>query len=282
MQKDPAALMYISTYLTTTAEMPGDALGWYTRLIMHHYDKGSLPKDMEALAMLANVRMSEFTRFQEVFKVYLKHLFTEVGEDRLANIETIRILEARESYKDQKSGGGKIGVFLKYLRKNVTKDEKLLQFIKENVKLTELVDGNTDLIQGIFKEVFDEKVKLYINRDKDKTIAKNTPELDLVEENLVSRTVDKYKEIFDNDYLIDQDVVKECGYNPSQLAKARFEFWNDKKLDDEMVGKDYKDVKLHFLRWNRMHKDRIKKDDKGPLKIQGSLDQLESLTQKYA
>lgn len=283
MAKDPAALMYISNYLTTTAEMPGDALGWYTRLIMHHYDKGSLPVSIEKLATLANVSFSEFDRFKEVFKDYLEVLFVKNGEDRLINIETVNILEARASYKDEKSGGGKLGVFIKFLRKNYTKDEKLLSFIKDNVEMTELLDDNNMLIKEVFKEVFDKKVKLYIDTVKDTVIHQINPELNLKDENLVLGSVESYKTDFDNDYMLDQGVVSQCGFSPEQVVTARVEFWSDKEKDVEMIYKPYHDVQVHFLRWCRYHKDRIKKVTKGSeSKLQNNLNDLTELKEKYA
>lgn len=77
------------------------------------------------------------------------------------------------------------------------------------------------------------------------------------------RNIDKYKSNFENDYVTDEKVCRENGFDEKQLAKAKFEFWNTKELDDEMLGKTYQDVQKHFLNWCRKNKDRIKKLEQG-------------------
>lgn len=74
---------------------------------------------------------------------------------------------------------------------------------------------------------------------------------------------DKYKFHFENDYAIDEKVCRENGFDEKQLAKAKFEFWNTKELDAEMLGKTYQDVQKHFLNWCRKNNERIKKLEQG-------------------
>lgn len=73
------------------------------------------------------------------------------------------------------------------------------------------------------------------------------------------RCVDKYKVAFENDYITDTKVCTENGFNLSHLAQAKVEFWNCKELDEEITFNSYQKVQLHFLRWCRLNKDRIKK-----------------------
>ncbi|WP_312208251.1 DUF1376 domain-containing protein, partial [Empedobacter sp.] len=68
MKKDPAVLLYINDWLVSTADMDADCRGWFLNLLLHNYDKGSLPDDIEKLAVLCNVRFSEFNRFEQVFE----------------------------------------------------------------------------------------------------------------------------------------------------------------------------------------------------------------------
>lgn len=77
------------------------------------------------------------------------------------------------------------------------------------------------------------------------------------------RNIDKYKSNFENDYVTDEKVCRENGFDEKQLAKAKFEFWNTKELDDEMLGKTYQDVQKHFLNWCRKNNERIKKLEQG-------------------
>ena len=92
MGKDPAALMYIDTWLTSTAEMDADVRGWYLNLILHNYDKNDLPNDIEKLAVLAGVKFSEFKRFEQVFKQVFEQRFEETPEAgrKLADVITFK------------------------------------------------------------------------------------------------------------------------------------------------------------------------------------------------
>ena len=99
--KDPAVLFYISDWLTSTSEMDSDCKGWYLNLILHNYDKGSLPNDIEKLAVLAGVKFSEFKRFEHVFEHVLKQKFEPIDEQRLSNLKAQTILKDRECFKDK-------------------------------------------------------------------------------------------------------------------------------------------------------------------------------------
>lgn len=72
MSKDPAALLYIDNWLISTKEMKADERGWYLNLILHQYDKGDLPNDIEELANMADVRISEYSRFEQAWEQVLK------------------------------------------------------------------------------------------------------------------------------------------------------------------------------------------------------------------
>ena len=263
-----------------TAGMKGDELGWYTRLIMHHYDKGSLPDNVEELASLANVRFSEYPRFEQAFEQVLKHLFKQTEGNRIINLDTVEILTARENFKDKKSEAGKMSWFVRYLEKNLTKDKKLLNFIKENTEISEIVDENNKVFEQVFEQVFNQKVELYINIDKDTDTTKNNPVLNLIDKNLVLENIGKYKTNFENDYRLDETVVSECKFSVEQLATARTEFWNTKGLDEQMLGQPYFQLQQHFIRWCRTNKERIKKHV-GETKTQVAVDSFSDLEQKF-
>ena len=73
--KDPAVLFYINDWLSSTAEMDADVRGWYLNLLLHNYDKKTLPNNVEKLAVLCNVKFSEYERFKQVFEQVLKQKF---------------------------------------------------------------------------------------------------------------------------------------------------------------------------------------------------------------
>lgn len=110
-------------------------------------------------------------------------------------------------------------------------------------------------------------VKPNSNQTHDKsydTTYDNHMEIENVNEIIIEvRSIDKYKENFDNDYVIDEKASRENGFNQKQLEKAKFEFWNTKELDSEMLVKQYQDVQKHFLNWCRKNKERLKKAEAG-------------------
>lgn len=84
-----------------------------------------------------------------------------------------------------------------------------------------------------------------------------------VTDNVNDTVTNKYKSNFESDYVTDEKVCRENGFDEKQLAKAKFEFWNTKELDAEMLGKTYQDVQKHFLNWCRKNNERIKKLEQG-------------------
>lgn len=166
--KDPAVLFYVSDWLTSTAEMDSDVRGWYLNLILHNYDKKSLPNDIETLAVLAGVRFSEFKRFEHVFEHVFKQKFEQDENGRLSNRKTDTILRARENFKDERSKAGKVSYIMRYMAKNFTKEYKnkeLRDFTKVNFDL------NTDLKnEQVFKQVFKQVFELYRNENENESI----------------------------------------------------------------------------------------------------------------
>lgn len=130
MQKDPAVLFFIDNWLTSTAEMDSDTRGWYLNLILHNYDKGDLPADLEKLAVLAGVKFSEYGRFTTVFESTLKQKFifnTDTG--RLQNPKASDVLKSREQFKDKRTKAGNIGVIIR-LAKDIKGYSKVADKLK--------------------------------------------------------------------------------------------------------------------------------------------------------
>ena len=173
MPKDPAVLFFISDWLTATAEMDADIKGWYLDLILHNYDKGSLPNEIEKLAKLAGVKFSEYERFKQVFEQVLKHKFDILENGRLSNEKTSKILQSREIFKDKRSMAGKISYLMRFFAKYFSKEYKnqsIKKYIKDNF------DYNLDLTnEQVIKQVFKHLFELYRNENEyeDESINKN-------------------------------------------------------------------------------------------------------------
>jgi hypothetical protein len=162
MAKDPAALLYIDKWLVSTKGMRANAKGWYLNLILFQYDIGDLPNDIEELANLCDVRMSEFEEFKQVFEQVLKQKFEVNENNRLENSFAKEILLKRESFKEKRSDAGKLSYILKYFKSNFKINKALELFIKQNVDLS--IDIKDE---QVLKQVFKQISELYINVNKD-------------------------------------------------------------------------------------------------------------------
>lgn len=166
MAKDPAALFYISNWLTSTAEMDSDCRGWYLNLILHQYDKGSLPNDIERLAVLAGVKFSEYTRFEQVFKSVLNKKFEQGDDGRLRNDYANEIIKARELFKEKREDAGKKSYLMRFFKKfypEKAEDLELYEFISKNIPI-DIDTKNEQVLEQVFKQMFE----LYINRNINK------------------------------------------------------------------------------------------------------------------
>jgi hypothetical protein len=162
--KDPAVLFYISDWITSTSEMDADCRGWYLNLILHNYDKKSLPNDMEKLAVLAGVKFSEFKRFEQVFKQVLEQKFEQIENNRLTNPKTFEILQSRKLFKEKRSASGKMSYLMRYFAKNYRKqyeDVDLKNFVRESINL-DIDTKNEQVIEQVFEHLFE----LYRNENE--------------------------------------------------------------------------------------------------------------------
>lgn len=156
--KDPAALFYIDTWLSATAEMDSDVRGWYLNLILHQFDKKDLPNDVEKLAVLAGVKFSEFERFKQVLEQVLKQKFKQNEFGRLENAYAKTILQGREIFKDKRSKSGNVGVVVKLALSIGFKDSHIKRLKKELYEMDiEQIDKHKH------KQVLEQVLKLYIN-----------------------------------------------------------------------------------------------------------------------
>lgn len=194
--KDPAVLFYIGDWLTSTAEMDADCRGWYLNLLLHNYDKGDLPNDLEKLAVLCNVKFSEYQRFEQVFEQVLKQKFEQKENLRLTNHRTNEILQSRDLFKDKRSMAGRVSYMMKYFAKHFTdkyKNIEVREFVKNNFNY-EIDFKNEQLLKQVFKQVFE----LYINENENenKGISKGKNIVKTAEFNF-EFIQPEFKEVFD-------------------------------------------------------------------------------------
>jgi hypothetical protein len=164
MAKDPAALFYIDHWLVATREMRADCRGWYLNLVLHQFKSGDLPNDIEELANLAGVRISEFVLFQQVFQQVLKQKFEVLPTNRLRDLDAAEIIRSRELYKDKRAAAGRMSAFIKFIRKHLCQDENVIFYIKENVDPNKIETNDQHVLTQVFEQMF----QLYINKNKDR------------------------------------------------------------------------------------------------------------------
>lgn len=93
-------------------------------------------------------------------------------------------------------------------------------------------------------------------------------------------SIEKVVEYFQNDYKLEQMVIRENKFTEAQFKQAQEEFWNTKQLDTETTTKPYSDVQTHFLRWCRQNRERIKKPTEKESKVGKVLSNHEKFVQK--
>lgn len=117
MAQDPAFLFMYKDWLTSMAGWDADIRGWYINLLCHQADKpDGLINDMETLAELAGVKISQYVRFQECWKHTLVAQFEVNAKGLLQNKVQAERLETRRNYKNKQAKRGTVGAFVKKMR----------------------------------------------------------------------------------------------------------------------------------------------------------------------
>jgi len=237
MAKDPAVLFYINDWLTSTAEMDADVRGWYLNLLLHNYDKKDLPNDVEKLAVLCNVKFSEYERFEQVFEQVLKQKFEQTENNRLTNERTNDILKNREVFKDKRSTAAKVSYIMKYMCKNYNKQYKtkdLKEFVKDNF------DYEIDLKnEQVLKQVFEQVFELYRN------------------ENESNISISKYLKIEEREINFKKSILEHKDKYDIELLKEFFNYWsepNQQKTKMKYELQNTFDVSRRLVNWAKNDK----------------------------
>jgi len=167
--KDPAALFYINDWLVATKEMKANERGWYLNLILHQFDKGDLPIDIEELANLADVRFSEYNDFKAKWEQVLKHKFKLNNTGRLENDVARRIIQSRELFKEKRARSGIIGYIVKFAKTKLKADDLEIQYIKDNIDLSSINIKDEQVLNQVLKHL----IKLYRNENENENISIN-------------------------------------------------------------------------------------------------------------
>jgi len=241
-QKDPAALFFISDWLTSTAEMDADCRGWYLNLILHQYDKSDLPNDIEKLAILSNVKFSEFERFKQVFEQVLKQKFKLNDNNRLENDKAKTILQKREQFKNKRSISGKIGYIVK-VAYELTSDIEEISHIKKTFDFESDYTTNKQVLKQVLKQM----LKLYRIEDENEINIEFEDFWNLYDKKVGNKTSCKKK--WNN--LKDKERTKIIDILPlwvMQFSEKQYQpypstFFNQTRWEDEIVKNEIPQIK---------------------------------------
>lgn len=252
--KDPAALMYIDKYLSATAEMDADCVGWYTKLIMHQYDKKDLPNDIEKLAALCNVKFSEFKRFEQVFEQVLKQKFIQNDNGRLEQEFAKEILIKRQNFTNKRSKSGSVGYIIKLFKSeslnNIYDYDKVKKYLY-SLEVEKLEEAKN---KQMLKQMLKQNDKLYINVNENKDInIDNNIVLDIINENeiLFNPIRMEFNDIKDIDFAIEQYSYAEMSKDNPALDTRRIMFglkkWLNSWRQNSKTTKNIKDLSNDLL-----------------------------------
>jgi hypothetical protein len=167
MAKDPAILFYRNDWLVATKTMRADEKGWYLNLILFQFDMGDLPGDIEELAVLCDVRMSEYERFNQAWQQVLKHKFKQNDKGRLYNEVAETIIKKREQFKDKRSESGKWGYIIKFMKANKIKaSDEEIDRLRKDIDVTKTDTKDKQELKQVLKQL----LKLYRNENENTDI----------------------------------------------------------------------------------------------------------------
>lgn len=97
----------INSWFSLSADLDADCRGWFINLAIHFLDKCSLPEDNEKLAVLANVKFSEFQRFSEVVSSVILPLIQKLPVKKAKTSNEIVLFSNKFDFKEEllKIGG---------------------------------------------------------------------------------------------------------------------------------------------------------------------------------
>jgi uncharacterized protein YdaU (DUF1376 family) len=169
MTKDPAVLLYIDKWLIATKSMPSDARGWYLNLILTQYDRGGeLPNDLEELAVICDVKFSEYQKFTATWEQVLKQKFKQNDNGTLYNELCFDILKKRETFKLKRENSGAIGFVVKISREVGYKEDEI-ENLKNWTEISTLFKKDKQVLKQELKQIH----KLFINVDVNTDIDDN-------------------------------------------------------------------------------------------------------------
>jgi|JI10StandDraft_1071094.scaffolds.fasta_scaffold130289_5 hypothetical protein len=238
--KDPAVLIYLDKWISSTNGMKGSFRGWYMDLMMYQYDKGFIPNDEDAIFGICRVRPSEYDDFKQMLEQVLKQKFELIDNKWINNVMS-DVLQKRNEFKEKREKSGNIGVVVKLAKSIEWCTVSMIDKLKTKLFSLEIEEIN----QYKHKHLLEHLLKLYIDVDVDKDIIDKINNFEIL--TLANDTGLEF---------ISRTAKIEIKHIP--LALSEFVLMAKAK---EKEYKNIQEFKNHFINWINKRKEIAKKTE---------------------
>ncbi len=187
--KDPAFLFYPKDWIQGTADLMPDEKGVYIDLLAHQHQKGSLPSDINRLARLSGLSITEFEPIWSVLSC--KFIPTETG---LVNKKLNGLIDDRKDKGHKNKIIGKFASLIRYTVRNTEITTAKLEKIKKEFNVDAFLPFTTEIATERLTEWYKERLESIGNNntisiiDKTKEYYKKN-----IEENKEKEKIEFYK-----------------------------------------------------------------------------------------
>lgn len=163
----------VTAFLKEVTEMDADCIGWYTKLILHEFDKGSLPNNTEKLAALCGVNYSNYPRFQRVYTRYIRDKFTTDKNQRLVHADMSKLIEVKDYYMNKRMIAGKKSYLIRFLKKEYNMEDNLICYIKDQIDFVEIDLRNKEELKILIDSILNNRSVVFLKKkDREKRVCR--------------------------------------------------------------------------------------------------------------
>lgn len=149
--QDPALLFYKAIWKEATQLMSPMAKGWYLDLICYQHGQDAIPNDVEQIAVICDVKFSQFESFKTVWNDELKSKFS-VSEDGLINKFANAILQSRKRFKEERSSAGKMSSISKKARQ-LFDNNSWISYVKSTIDLNKIETSDSTSVEQVLQQM---------------------------------------------------------------------------------------------------------------------------------
>lgn len=236
MAKDPAFLFYYNDFESDTANWEPEAIGWYMRLLCFQAANGYIPSGLEEIASVARVKISEWARFQELWKsrISVKFSVTLSDTQKLQNNKLFKVQSDRKENAVKKSVLAVFGNFIKSTKLSDSEKNHLKNIFKKTDEF-ELISESEKRKNRILEFLNNE---LLTYKNKNKRNAKRTHLENENENENINKTKAEIKKVGEGENLRDQNFDLD-------LEELKSEIKNQFSWKEKLV-KNYREIKPGF------------------------------------